>query len=460
MSYVKLFGSILDSTIWQTAPHVKVTWITLLAMKDRDGEVESSIPFLAKRAGVTIEQATESLAIFLAPDPWSRTSDHEGRRIEETDHGWRILNHEKYRDKESEAERREKGAERQRRYRARRDGMVISPVYGADKAETARRAEERAGQICTYLIVQTGTGYMKIGQSTTPQQRMADLQVGSPVPLVMLRVIAGDHEAELHAALADARANGEWFRHTPTTEKRALALMDSVTVTPVTRYVTHVTPSDTDTDHPERASVPDPPISQPPDRGGGRDLDSGPAIAAPPAPRPSHPQPVDRADIRGRGHAVPPPPTDAAAALRRSLVDSFVRRVNEARKRLCAELRLGDARPIALMDGVGEPALIERLKESADPAADLDHVLRVSEAEARQKRELRWLGWSLAEPKAWRIRLAATLRETNGTTAPPPRPRPEPAPAPVELSAEERAEIAALTEKLKRGDYTTTEPKP
>lgn len=117
MSYSKLFGSILDSTIWQTPTDTRIVWIAMLAMKDQDGVVEASIPGLAKRAGVSLEAAEEALATLLAPDPYSRTKDHEGRRIVEVDGGWAVLNHDKYRDKENAIERREKGAKRAAKHR-------------------------------------------------------------------------------------------------------------------------------------------------------------------------------------------------------------------------------------------------------------------------------------------------------------------------------------------------------
>lgn len=91
----------------------------MLAMKDRDGIVEASVPGLAKRAGVSRKQCEESLALFLAPDPDSRTKDKEGRRIEVVDGGWFVINHDKYRHKDSVEERRKLDAARQRRKRER-----------------------------------------------------------------------------------------------------------------------------------------------------------------------------------------------------------------------------------------------------------------------------------------------------------------------------------------------------
>lgn len=129
--YVKLFGSILDSTVWEATPPIKVVWITMLAMADRDGAVEASVPGLAKRAGVERGECEKAIALFLAPDPDSRTKDQEGRRIEVIDGGWRLINYEKYRDRATLDQAREKSAARQQRFRDRKAAgrnAKITPV--------------------------------------------------------------------------------------------------------------------------------------------------------------------------------------------------------------------------------------------------------------------------------------------------------------------------------------------
>jgi len=118
MQFTKLFNSILDSTIWQEPLETKVVWITMLAMVDRNGEVHASIPGLAKRAGVTLQQCNAALACLESPDEYSRTKDHEGRRIQEIDGGWRLLNHGKYRALLSAEERREYNRRKQAEYRS------------------------------------------------------------------------------------------------------------------------------------------------------------------------------------------------------------------------------------------------------------------------------------------------------------------------------------------------------
>ena len=118
--YTKLFESILDSTIWGESAETRVVWITLLAMRNRSHVVEASLPGLAHRARVSLEDCEKAVRKFLAPDKFSRSKEHDGRRIAEVDGGWLILNGEKYRQKMGEAERREYQRVKQAEYRKRR----------------------------------------------------------------------------------------------------------------------------------------------------------------------------------------------------------------------------------------------------------------------------------------------------------------------------------------------------
>jgi len=99
MHYTKLFSSIIHSTIWREPDHIRLVWITMLAMKERDGTVQASIPGLADAARVSLEQCQEALKVLKAPDQFSRSHEHDGRRIEDADGGWLLLNSEHYRKK-------------------------------------------------------------------------------------------------------------------------------------------------------------------------------------------------------------------------------------------------------------------------------------------------------------------------------------------------------------------------
>lgn len=119
MAYTKLFNSIVTSTIWTEDDRTRIVWITMLALADKNGEVQASIPGLARIAGVPVADTESALERFLSPDPYSRTPDDEGRRIEKIEGGWALLNHAKYREMASREELRDAEAKRKARYRDR-----------------------------------------------------------------------------------------------------------------------------------------------------------------------------------------------------------------------------------------------------------------------------------------------------------------------------------------------------
>ena len=96
--FTKLSASIITSSIWQEDHATRLVWITMLAMANPQGVVEASIPGLANIANVEVEECEQAIRKLLEPDVYSRTAEHEGRRIEAIEGGWRILNYEKYRN--------------------------------------------------------------------------------------------------------------------------------------------------------------------------------------------------------------------------------------------------------------------------------------------------------------------------------------------------------------------------
>ena len=107
LSFTKLFSTIITSSMWSEDSETRIVWITMLALSNWRGEVMAAIPGLARAANVSLEVCERALAKFSAPDPYSRSSAHEGRRIEKVEGGWRLLNYEMYRSCISEDERRE-----------------------------------------------------------------------------------------------------------------------------------------------------------------------------------------------------------------------------------------------------------------------------------------------------------------------------------------------------------------
>jgi hypothetical protein len=101
MGYTKLFSEIVTSTVWQEPDHVRLTWITLLALKERNHVANVSIPGLAHAARITVELCEDAIVKLESPDLYSRSKEFEGRRIQRVDGGYLILNGDKYRKKMS-----------------------------------------------------------------------------------------------------------------------------------------------------------------------------------------------------------------------------------------------------------------------------------------------------------------------------------------------------------------------
>jgi hypothetical protein len=97
--FTKLFSTIVTSTIWREDDKTRILWITMLATANKYGEVAGSVPGLAAMANMSVEDCRKAILKLESPDPDSRTSDNEGKRIVKVDGGWEILNYTLYREK-------------------------------------------------------------------------------------------------------------------------------------------------------------------------------------------------------------------------------------------------------------------------------------------------------------------------------------------------------------------------
>jgi hypothetical protein len=189
-NYTKLFNSIVTSTIWTEDDKTRILWITMLAMSDQNGEVHASIPGLARIAGIDMESTEKAIQCFLTPDPYSRTPDHQGRRITKIEGGWELLNHAKYRKMASKEDSKAATAERVKRHRERNAPVTPcnAPVTPCNAPVTATRdiAEAEAeikAENSTYPTLPKGRGIYR--------------KVTSDV-LDLLRLITGSDANEFH----------------------------------------------------------------------------------------------------------------------------------------------------------------------------------------------------------------------------------------------------------------------
>ncbi len=144
--FSKLYGSIVHSTVWREPHTTRIVWITMLALADAGGYVGASLPGLADAARVTREECEAALGSFLAPDPDSRSKDHDGRRIEIVDGGWVLLNYAAYRAGRDPEVRRQQNRDAQARYRDRQprkpDVSQAQPISAHAEAEAEAEADQ------------------------------------------------------------------------------------------------------------------------------------------------------------------------------------------------------------------------------------------------------------------------------------------------------------------------------
>lgn len=129
--YARVFVQILDSSIAEdfTLRHVFEDFFKLCDY--RNGIIDMTRHALSRRLNIPLKLLNECIEKLESPDPSSRDSDFEGRRIERLDEhrdwGWKILNWEKY----DRIRARASGAERAARHR---DNVADLPVVeGAEE---------------------------------------------------------------------------------------------------------------------------------------------------------------------------------------------------------------------------------------------------------------------------------------------------------------------------------------
>ena len=122
MSYFPLDRELLTSSMWSDASPaaLKVWFYLLLSANPRDGIVRDTVPAMAQRCGLTVDEVEEILNWLEQPDSYSRTLDHDGRRIERGLDGIRLITYIKHRD-------RDYSTARVRKFRARQKAREAEP---------------------------------------------------------------------------------------------------------------------------------------------------------------------------------------------------------------------------------------------------------------------------------------------------------------------------------------------
>ncbi len=170
--YTKLFNSILASTVWREPNEVRIVWITLLAMADKEGIAEGSVPGIADFARIPVEATRTALKRLSMPDPDSRSQEHDGRRIRAVDGGWQLLNHAKYRAKMGADERREYNRLKQAQHRERQHQSITvnDNVHCQDNTEADTDTEKKRGRFAPPSLSEVTTYCLERKNRVLPEQ--------------------------------------------------------------------------------------------------------------------------------------------------------------------------------------------------------------------------------------------------------------------------------------------------
>jgi hypothetical protein len=119
--YAKVFRQILDSSIAEDY-EVRHVFEDLLKLATVDGVIDMTVQAIARTTNVPLEIVEKGIRELERPDPESRTTDFEGRRIillepNKRSWGWMIVNYQKYRDIQDEEARRAAFREAKRKQR-------------------------------------------------------------------------------------------------------------------------------------------------------------------------------------------------------------------------------------------------------------------------------------------------------------------------------------------------------
>jgi len=99
-NYVKIFQTMYTGSLYGAGMHVFAVWGWILAHKDENGLVEVNPRLAANELGGTVKQVEEAIGYLCAPDPNSRSTEEEGRRlVKVSQFGYRVVNDTKYRDR-------------------------------------------------------------------------------------------------------------------------------------------------------------------------------------------------------------------------------------------------------------------------------------------------------------------------------------------------------------------------
>lgn len=140
--YGEIFESIYDGSLYGHWEAI-VTMQQLIVLADADGVIDMTPPALAGKTSIPLDILEKGLKILSEPDPYSRSPESNGVRIQLLDEqrpwGWFLVNHKKYQGLRTAEDRREY----MRGYmRKRRDKEAVNNSVNSGKQLLAQLANK------------------------------------------------------------------------------------------------------------------------------------------------------------------------------------------------------------------------------------------------------------------------------------------------------------------------------
>lgn len=177
--YTPIFSSLVDSSVWTLPDSVRVVWVTMLALQDRDHVVRYNAFGIAQRAHKSEREVLDALNVLASPDKTRlEPQEYDGRRVERHEDGWLILNGSKYQAMMIEANRRE--YQRQwmqgHRDRVKESGAKLPKSSGGSMAE---RVAVKAAQ--AEPVAKVERGGTKVEEAQKPPAEVPKPPPAAPV---------------------------------------------------------------------------------------------------------------------------------------------------------------------------------------------------------------------------------------------------------------------------------------
>lgn len=157
--YGKHFAQTYTGSMFGAGPVVFAAWGYVIANTRRDGTVELNAALLAATLGTDVSSVEQALSYLTAPDPRSRSKEHDGRRlIPLGEYLYRVPSYQRFNAMRSDEERRAYNRTKQRESRTRRSRRVKADVKDCQSlSATVSRGQPRSAHIPVTVPVDTTT---------------------------------------------------------------------------------------------------------------------------------------------------------------------------------------------------------------------------------------------------------------------------------------------------------------